>query len=153
MRDQKTEPSEVSAALSPWRKDLLALLKPEESEQARSFNAGVRAALTLLTKHEQDRQQLSRSAIKQRRVDGKKTGGDLPYGQQLGTDGETLVENPDEQRVIAKVRKLRPDHSLRAIARKLRAANIFPRGYNPKDPGSPSEFQAVQIQRMLGEAK
>lgn len=153
MKDQKTEPPKAGEASSPWRDDLVTLLKAEETEHARGFNAGIRAAIALLTKHEQDRQQRSRSAIKQRKVEGKKTGGDLPYGQELGTDGETLVENPDEQRVIAKVRKLRLNHSLRAIARKLRATNIFPRGYDPKDPASPSVFQAVQIQRMLSEDK
>ena len=75
----------------------------------------------------------------------------MPYGYRLAADGETLLANLDEQRVIAKVRKLRPTHSLRGIARKLREANIFPRSYDPQDHGSTSEFQAVQIQRMLGQ--
>lgn len=153
VKDSNTEAPKAHDALPPWRDNLIGLLKAEETEHARGFNAGIRAAIGLLTKHEQDRQQLSRNAIKQRKVEGKKTGGDLPYGHQLGADGETLVENPDEQRVIAKARKLRLNHSLRAIARKLRSAHIFPRDYDPKDPGSPSEFQAVQIQRMLGEVK
>lgn len=138
-------------ATSPWRHDLVALLKSEETAHAQGFNAGIRAALELLTRHEQDRQQRSKHALKQRKVDGKKNGGDVPYGYQLAADGETLLENPNEQRVIANVRKLRPTHSLRAIAKKLRAANLFPRSHNPKDPASASEFQAVQIQRMLGE--
>ena len=146
--------AEVSGAPdvpSPWRADLVALLKAEETEHARGFNAGIQAALELLARHEQDRQLLSRRGLKQRKVDGKKTGGDVPYGYQLAVDGETLLANPDEQRVIAKVRELRPNYSLRAIARKLRIANIFPRSYNPQDPDSASEFQAVQIQRMLAQ--
>jgi len=153
VKDPNTEAPKAHDALSPWRDDLSALLKAEETEHARGFNAGIRAAIALLTKHEQDRQQRSRSAIKQRKVEGKKTGGDLPYGQQLAADGETLVEDPDEQHVISKVRKLRPNHSLRAIARKLKASKIFPRNYDPADPKSPIEFQPVQIQRMLGEVK
>lgn len=147
------EASKAPDAPTPWRDILIKILKTDETDRARGFNEGIRAAIELLTVHEQDRQQKSRRAIKQRKVDGKKTGGDLPYGQQLDDDGETLVENPDEQRVIARVRKLRPNHSLRAIARKLRAESIFPRGYDPKKPSSPSVFQPVQIQRMLGEVK
>jgi DNA invertase Pin-like site-specific DNA recombinase len=122
----------------------------EETEHARGFNAGIQAALELLARHEQDRQLLSRRGLKQRKADGKKTGGDVPYGYQLAADGETLRANLDEQRVIVKVRKLRPNHSLRAIARKLKEARIFPRSYDPQDPTSISEFQAVQIRRMLG---
>lgn len=152
MKVPNTEAPKAHDALSPWRDDLDTLIKAEETEHARGFNAGIRAAIALLTKHEQDRQQRSRSAIKQRKVEGKKTGGDLPYGHQLGADGETLVENPDEQRVIVKVRKLKSSGlSLRAVARKLRAANIFPRNHDPNDSTSPSKFQAVQIQRMLDE--
>lgn len=138
---------------SPWRDDLVKLLKAEETEHARGFNAGIHAALDLLTRHEQDRQLRSKSALKQRTVDGKKNGGDVPYGYRLADDGETLLERLDEQKVIAKARKWRPNHSLRAIARKLKAERLFPRNYDPKNPNSPDEFQAVQIQRMLDETK
>ena len=151
MKGPSTEVSALAEATSPWRAELIALCKAEETEHARGFNAGIQAALELLTRHEQDRQLLSKRALKQRKADGKKTGGDVPYGYRLAADGETLLANLDEQRVIAKVRKLRPTHSLRGIARKLREANIFPRSYDPQDHGSTSEFQAVQIQRMLGQ--
>jgi hypothetical protein len=147
------EAPEPSDATSPWRDDLLALLKPNNTEHARGFNDGIHAALELLTRHEQDRQLRSKSALKQRKVDGKKNGGDVPYGYRLADDGETLLERLDEQKVIAKVRKLRPNHSLRAIARKLKEERLFPRNYDPKNPKSPREFQAVQIQRMLDETK
>lgn len=153
VKDPNAETPGLSDATSPWRDDLVALLKSEETEHARGFNAGVHAALELLTRHEQDRQLRSKSALKQRKVDGKKNGGDVPYGYQLADDGETLLERIDEQRVIAKARKWRPQHSLRAIARKLREERLFPRNYDPKDPKSPREFQAVQIQRMLDETK
>ena len=136
---------------SPWHADLVTLLKAEETEHARGFNAGIQAALELLARHEQDRQLLSKRGLRQRKVEGKKTGGDVPYGYQLAADGATLLTNLDEQRVIAKVRRLRPNHSLRAIARKLKEAGIFPRSYDPQDPTSVSEFQAVQIRRMLGQ--
>jgi hypothetical protein len=151
MKGPSTEVSGLLDAPSPWRADLVALLKAEETEHARGFNAGIQAALELLARHEQDRQLLSKKGLKQRKVEGKKTGGDVPYGYQLAADGETLLANLDEQRVIVKVRKLRPNHSLRAIARKLKEAGIFPRSYDPQDPTSTSEFQAVQIRRMLGQ--
>jgi hypothetical protein len=151
MKGPSTEVSGTPDVPSPWRADLVALLKAEKTEHARGFNAGIQAALELLARHEQDRQLLSKKGLKQRKVEGKKTGGDVPYGYQLAADGETLLANLDEQRVIAKVRKLRPNHSLRAIARKLKEAGIFPRSYDPQDPASASEFQAVQIRRMLGQ--
>lgn len=151
MKGLSTGVSGAPDASSPWRADLVALLKAEETELARGFNAGIQAALELLARHEQDRQLLSKKGLKQRKVEGKKTGGDVPYGYQLAADLETLLENPDEQCVIALVRELRPTHSLRAIARKLRTANIFPRKHDPQNLRSAREFQAVQIQRMLGE--
>ena len=150
MKDPSAEVSGAPDVPSPWRADLVALLKTGDTEHAQGFNAGIQAALEVLARHEQDRQQLSKRGLKQRKVEGKKTGGDVPYGYQLAADGATLLANLDEQRVIAKVRKLRPNHSLRAIARKLKEAGIFPRSYDPQDPDSASEFQAVQIRRMLG---
>jgi len=152
MKDPSVKISEPPDVSSPWRADLVALCKTEETEHARGFNAGIRAALELLARHEQDRQLLSRRGLKQRKVEGKKTGGDVPYGYQLAADGETLLANLDEQRVIATVRGLHPNYSLRGIARKLKKAGIFPRSYDSRDPDSTSEFQAVQIQRMLSQS-
>jgi hypothetical protein len=147
-----TTVSEAPDVPSPWRADLVALLKAEETEHARGFNAGIQAALELLARHEQDRQLLSRRGLKQRKVEGKKTGGDVPYGYQLAADGATLLANLDEQRAIVMARKLHSNHSLRGIARKLKEAGIFPRSYNSQDSASASEFQAVQIRRMLGQS-
>ena len=142
---------------SPWHAELVALLKIESAEQPApgfnaGFNAGVRAAIKLLEQHEQERQRLSARAIRQRQADEKKIGGDLPYGKQLAPDGESLIDDPKEQRVIAHARKLRASPlSLRAVARKLREARMYPRKHDPNDPRSPIEFQAVQIQRMTDE--
>lgn len=152
MKAPSTDASRPPDESSPWRADLVALRKPGETEHARGFNAGIQAALELLARHEQDRQLLSRRGLKQRKVEGKKTGGDVPYGYKLAADGATLLTNLDEQRVIAKVRELRPNYSLRVIARKLKEADIFPRSYDPEKPDSTSEFQAVQIHRMLGQS-
>ena len=152
MKGPSTEISGTPDVPSPWRADLVALLKAEETEHARGFNAGIQAALELLARHEQDRQLLSRRGLRRRKVEGKKTGGDVPYGYQLAADGETLRENHDEQCVIAKVRELHPNYSLRGIARKLKEAGIFPRNYDSRNLDSTSEFQAVQIQRMLAQS-
>jgi len=149
MKSPSTPVPGLADETPPWHAGLVALLKAEETEHARGFNAGIQAALELLARHEQDRQLLSRRGLKQRKADGKKTGGDVPYGYQLASDGATLLAEVDEQQVIALVRKLRPTHSLRGIARKLQEANIFPRNYNSQDPKSPNKFLAVQIQRML----
>ncbi len=144
-----TEASKQPDPPSPWHPVLIALLKLEKTEHALGFNTGIQAALELLARHEQDRQLLSKKGLKRRKAEGKKTGGDVPYGYQLAADGATLTKLDAEQRVITKVRALHSNHSLRAIARKLHGEGIFPRGHDPHDPDSPQEFLAVQIRRML----
>ena len=132
-----------------WSADLSALLKPEDTEHARGFNAGIQAVLELLSHHEQKRQLLSKKGLKRVKAEGKKTGGLVPYGYQLAADRATLLINPEEQRIIALARELRKSHSLRSVARELRKKDIFPRGYDPKKDESPQKFEAVQIKRML----
>ncbi len=149
MKNPSAEASKQPDPPSPWHPVLIALLKLEKTEHAMGFNAGIQAALELLARHEQDRQLLSKRGLKRRKAEGKKTGGDVPYGYQLAADGATLLAKLDEQRVITKVRALHSNHSLRAIARKLHGEGIFPRGHDPHDPDSPQEFLAVQIRRML----
>lgn len=149
MKDPNAAVPEPSAPQSPWGADLAALLKSEKTEHARGFNAGIQAAIELLARHEQDRQRLSKKGLKRIKAQGKKTGGRVPYGYQLASDGATLLANLNEQRVIALARKLRPSCSLRVIARKLKEAGFFPRGYDPRVLESPNKFEAVQIRRML----
>ena len=74
---------------------------------------------------------------------GEYTGGDFPYGFLLGPDGEKLVEDPAEQRVLTAARELRnAGLSLRAVARELNAQGFRSRAGKP--------FADVQIARMLG---
>ncbi len=47
------------------------------------------------------------AALQAKRRRGEKTGGDVPFGYLLGEDGKRLVEDADEQRVIALVLELR----------------------------------------------
>lgn len=83
-----------------------------------------------------------RAALAQRRSDGKKNGGSIPYGYKVDVDGETLVELKREQRVIAEARRLRADGlSLRAIAQRLYEQRMRSR--------SGDRFDSTQIRRML----
>lgn len=64
------------------------------------------------------------TSLKKIRKEGKKTGGDVPYGYQLGRDGKTLEPLPSEQAVIAAARELQASGTLsmgeigRALARR-----------------------------------
>ncbi len=74
---------------------------------------------------------------------GEYTGGELPYGFELAPDGERLVENAEEQRVLGIARRLRnAGQSLRAVARTLNAEGFRSR--------TGKEFAHVQVARMLG---
>lgn len=58
-------------------------------------------------------------ALSHKRSRNEKTGGDIPYGFNLASNG-LLVENETEQRVIRSIHRLRgKGHSLRKICRKL----------------------------------
>ncbi|HQX50740.1 MAG TPA: recombinase family protein [Planctomycetaceae bacterium] len=51
--------------------------------------------------------------------------GQLPFGYDLGDDGETLVKNAAELKAVFLIRSLKTaGFSLRAIARRLEAANV-----------------------------
>jgi site-specific DNA recombinase len=74
---------------------------------------------------------------------GEYTGGDFPYGFRLGPDGERLIEDLDEQKVLAAARKLRnAGLSLRSVARELNAQGLKSR--------TGKQFAHVQVARMLG---
>jgi site-specific DNA recombinase len=60
------------------------------------------------------------AALKHKRMNRKKTGGDIPLGYCLDTDGETLIEVPKEQEVIRLIKKLKRNGcSLSSICREL----------------------------------
>lgn len=136
---------EDEAATEPsLRAELTALALPEDGDRAVGYNAALRDVIAIFDRHERDRKKRSARAIAQRKDEGKKTGGDLPYGYELGPDGETLRESTAEQRVIAVARKLRAEgHSLREVARRLAARKMFPR--------EGDVFHAAQIKRMTDE--
>ncbi|MFB6263933.1 MAG: recombinase family protein, partial [Bradymonadaceae bacterium] len=47
------------------------------------------------------------AALQAKAANGEYTGGNVPYGYTLDEDGETLVEDPDEQRAIEAIRTYR----------------------------------------------
>ncbi len=63
--------------------------------------------------------QRTKAALKAKRDRGERAG-NLPFGYQLGADGQTLDVNTDEQRVIGLLRELRTaGYTLRQIADEL----------------------------------
>lgn len=61
----------------------------------------------------------TKAALSHKRSINEKTGGDIPYGFNLTSNG-LLVENENEQRVIRLIHRLKgKGHSLREICRKL----------------------------------
>jgi len=126
------------------RAELAALVVAGDDDRSVGYNAAIGDVLKVIDRHEIDRQKRSARAIARRKAQGKKIGGDMPYGYELAPDGETLRESPGEQRVIKEARKLRAaGHSLREVARRLAARNMFPR--------EGDEFHAAQIKRMTDE--
>src|SRR5712692_1861913 len=82
------------------------------------------------------------AAMQFKAAQGEYTGGDFPYGFGLGPDGEKLIENPEEQKVLTAARRLRgAGLSLRSVARELNSEGFRSR--------TGKQFAHVQIARML----
>jgi site-specific DNA recombinase len=76
------------------------------------------------------------------RSEGRKTGGDSPYGYAVAADGRTLSPLESEQRVIARARELSAGGlSLRAVSAALANEGYFSRTGRP--------LAAMQVARML----
>ena len=105
--------------------------------------------------HERHHERIT-DALADRKDEGKKTGGDVPYGYRLDEDGETLIEDAAEQAVISEVVKLRAQGlSLRRIAQELWKQKLRPRRV-PRERRRGSlktkrfgEFDPTQIRRMI----
>jgi DNA invertase Pin-like site-specific DNA recombinase len=77
------------------------------------------------------------AALAAKRQRGEKTGGGVPFGYRLAQDGKTLLEDADEQRVIALVCELRGrGWALREIGAELERRGVLTksgrRAWNPK---------------------
>lgn len=113
---------------------------------SRGWNKALDEVVTLLEDDGRDALEelihLTREAMNKRRAEGKKLGGEPPYGYRTAADGETLVRLRSEQRVISIVRLMRArGMSLRAIAAGLAKRKIKSR--------TNKRFEATQIQRIL----
>ena len=68
----------------------------------------------------------TKAALAAKRARGEKTGGDIPYGYQLGKDGTKLTTEPSEQKIIKRIRTYRKKGlSFRKIAEKLNAVGVL----------------------------
>lgn len=78
----------------------------------------------------------TRCAMSAKRAKGERTSGRIPFGFSLAADGVHLVENPDEQTILARILELRRDGlSLRGIGAALAREGMKPRSgasWSPK---------------------
>jgi site-specific DNA recombinase len=79
----------------------------------------------------------TKAALRHKRANGQKTGGGIPFGYFLDTDGQTLLEDGEEQKVIWLIKRLRRrEHSLRSICRELETQGYLTKtgksNWNPK---------------------
>jgi len=71
----------------------------------------------------------TRAALAVKRSRGEKTGGAVPFGYRLGDDGRTLEADELEQRVVARIHRLRAEGvSFRRIAAALNGDGVPARG-------------------------
>jgi putative DNA-invertase from lambdoid prophage Rac len=79
---------------------------------------------------------------------GGHIGGDAPYGYRVEGAGKAarLVEDPEEQKIVGKIRKLRADGvPFRSVCRALAEQGILNRVGKP--------FEAMQIQRIVSRGR
>jgi DNA invertase Pin-like site-specific DNA recombinase len=75
--------------------------------------------------------QRTKAALAVKKAKGEQTG-TIPYGYQLAADGKTLLESPDEQAVLARIRTLRDrGYSMQRIADALNADGWLTRRGTP----------------------
>jgi hypothetical protein len=70
----------------------------------------------------------TRGAMAFKRSRGERISGRLPFGQDLGPDGRTLVDNPVEPAVLALPRDVAPDAVVLALCTRIGHARHVPRG-------------------------
>lgn len=84
----------------------------------------------------------TKAALQSKRARGQRISGQLPFGYRTAADGIHLEENPEEQRVLKKMRYYRSlGLAYRAIAKKLEAEGVRNREGNP--------WQHVSLHRIL----
>lgn len=72
------------------------------------------------------------AALQHKKAAGEYTGGKLPFGMQLATDGITLEDNPGEREILDDIRRLRDEGlSLRVVAEELNRRGVRRRNGQP----------------------
>ena len=132
---------EISERLNKIGADMVSL--SEKVDTTTAAGKMVFRMLAVLAEFERDQiSERTAMALQHKKAHGEKTGGAVPYGYDLDSDGKNLIENPAEQTVIRQARELHAAGlSLRAIAAKLDE-----RGFAARNG---RHFQATQIQRMV----
>jgi DNA invertase Pin-like site-specific DNA recombinase len=86
----------------------------------------------------------TRAALAVKRSRGEKTGGALPFGFRLADDGRTLLEDAAEQRIVARIQRLRAEGvSFRRIAAALNDDN---------EPARGARWYPTTVQRLVARA-
>ena len=82
------------------------------------------------------------AALQAKAENGEYTGGNVPFGYELDEDGATLVERPDEQKVVEAIRAYRDAGlSLRATAERLAERGMYNRQGNQFSASSVSNIE------------
>lgn len=86
---------------------------------------------------------LSSITRKKKKQEGKRISGLLPYGKMLDIDGETLIDNPIEQKIIKMACEISVSLNCgsRIVSSELAKKGFYSRNGNP--------FDSVQILRIL----
>lgn len=103
--------------------------------------------MAVLAEFESDQiSERTRCGLAFKRSQGKRVSRKIPYGFDLAADGDTLVENASEQKVLRLIRELRAKgETLRAIAAELTASGI------PTKEGL-SEWKHSMVGKLYGRA-
>ena len=132
---------DVGEKLAKVGADLVSLSEKIDTTSA----AGKMVFRLLAVMNEFERDQISErtsAALQYKKSKGEKTGGQVPFGHDLADDGVRLLDNAEEQAVIAEARQLKAGGlSLRKIATELQRRGFVSR--------AGTMFQPAQIQRML----
>lgn len=136
------ETLEYSERMEKAGADLVSL--SEKIDTTTAAGKMVFRMLAVLAEFERDQiSERTRAALQYKKSQGQRISGRIPFGKDLAADGITLVDNPQEQRVIELIRELRADGlSLRAIAAELERRELATKTGGVK-------WQASTIQSIL----
>lgn len=125
------ETLELAERLDKAGADLVSL--SERIDTTSAAGRMVFRMLAVLAEFERDlTAERTREALSHKRLRGERTGGDVPFGHRLASDGRTLEADQVEQLAVAKVRELRDcGLSLRGVAVELERRGVPSRTGRP----------------------